>query len=108
MELKGIAQKALESGLGLWKDQKPNASKTFTAGQKEYDAVVYEVHSGDSLSVLPYGKNEPIRIFFPHTRAPSANQPYNFESKEALRKRCIGKKVKVIVEFTKKIPVKKI
>lgn len=34
MELKGVAQKALDSGLGLWKDQKPSTSKTFTSGQK--------------------------------------------------------------------------
>lgn len=107
MELKAIGQEAIEKGLGLWKDQKTNISRTTTSNQKEYDAVVYEIHSGDCLSLLVPGKAEPVRIFFPHTRAPSANQPYHFESKEALRKRCIGKKVKVHVEFSKKISVKK-
>jgi len=34
-------------------------------------------------------------VFLPHARAPAANQPYAFESREALRKRCIGKKVRV-------------
>ena len=59
------------------------------------------------MSILPDGKKEPVRYFFPHVRAPSTGQSYSFEAKDALRKRCIGKRVKVVVEFTKKIPVKK-
>lgn len=69
--------------------------------------MVYEVHSGDSISVFNPIKNEIVRVFFPNTRAPSNGKPYAFEAKEALRKRCIGKKVRVIVEFTKNINVKK-
>jgi endonuclease YncB( thermonuclease family) len=40
-------------------------------------------------------KNTYTRIFFPNARAPSANQPYCFEAKEALRKKVIGQKVRV-------------
>ena len=34
MELKECAQKAMEEGKGLWKDQKPTALKTYTPNQK--------------------------------------------------------------------------
>lgn len=54
MELKGIAQKALEEGKGLWKDQK--VVKGTTSNEKEYSAIVIEVHSGDSISVYNINK----------------------------------------------------
>lgn len=90
----------------MWKEQK--VTKSSTSNSKEFSAIVVEVHSGDSISVLGEGKKDPIRIFFPHTRAPASGQPYAFESKETLRRKCIGKKVRVEIEFVKKIPVKKI
>lgn len=49
MELKMIAQQALEDGKGLWKEQK--VIKGETLNSKSYMAVVSEVHSGDSLTV---------------------------------------------------------
>jgi hypothetical protein len=49
IELKKIAQTALESGKGLWKEQK--VTKSSTTNSKEYTGMVVEVHSGDSISV---------------------------------------------------------
>lgn len=69
-------------------------------------ATVCEVHSGDSLTVCN-DKQEFNRIYLPNIRAPTQNQPYCHESKEALRRKVIGSKVKVEVEFSKKINVKK-
>jgi endonuclease YncB( thermonuclease family) len=43
----------------------------------------------------------------PNVRAPGQNQSYSFEAREGLRKRFIGSKVRVEVEFSKKISVKK-
>ena len=40
-----------------------------------------EVHSGDSLSLLPEGKKDAMRVFLPHTRAPAVDKPFYFESK---------------------------
>ena len=53
--MKGIAEKALENGKGLWKDQKINKGQKFN--EKEYEATVVEVHSGDSISVKSLHKN---------------------------------------------------
>lgn len=49
MDLKAIAQGALQEGKGLWKEQKVTKSETLNS--KSYMATVTEVHSGDSLTV---------------------------------------------------------
>lgn len=51
LDLKAVAQKALEEGKGLWKEQKANSTKTETINTKEYFGIVTDVHSGDSISV---------------------------------------------------------
>lgn len=79
IELKEIAQTAIEEKKGLWKEQKVVKGETYS--EKEYNALVTEVHSGDSISVYNINKKEIIRVFFPNVRAPSTNQPYCFESK---------------------------
>lgn len=93
MELKLIAQNALQENKGLWKEQKVNKGETLNS--KSYMAVVAEVHSGDSLTVFNQDKNEFIRIYLPNVRAPVNNQPFAYESKEALRRRIIGNRVRV-------------
>jgi endonuclease YncB( thermonuclease family) len=49
MELKMIAQQALQEGKGLWKEQKVTKSETLNS--KSYTATVCEVHSGDNITV---------------------------------------------------------
>ena len=70
-------------------------------------ATVSEIHSGDSLTVYKEEDKKFVRIYLPNVRAPTNQQPYAYESKQALRKRIIGSRVKVQVEFSKKINVKK-
>jgi hypothetical protein len=53
------------------------------------------VNSGDSLTVYNADKNEHVRVFLPNIRAPTGTQAYSFESKELLRKKFIGQKVRV-------------
>ena len=65
-----------------------------------------EVHSGDSVSIQN-NKKQVKRIFFPNVRAPTQNQSYSYESKEFLRKKIIGSIVRVEIEFSKNINVKK-
>ncbi len=54
MELKKVAQSALEEGKGLWKEQK--VTKSSVSNNKEFTGQVVEVNSGDSLTVLNEGK----------------------------------------------------
>lgn len=68
---------------------------------------VIEVLSGDSLKVQNLEQNETVRIYLSNVKAPALGKPFAFEAKEALRKRTIGRKVKVDIEFSKNIPVKK-
>ena len=93
MELKSIAQLALQEGKGLWKEQKVNKSESINS--KSYFATVSEVNTGDSLTVFNHEKGEHIRVYLPNIRAPTNNQPYAYESKEYLRKKIIGQKVRV-------------
>lgn len=104
MELKKISQIALESGKGLWKQQQ--VTKSQSLNEKSYIGTVIEVHSGDSLSVLNPHKNSIDRVYFPNTRAPAAGQQWAFQAKETLRRKVIGQKVKVEIEFSKVINVK--
>jgi hypothetical protein len=79
MELKAIAQVALQEGKGLWKEQKVVKSETLNA--KSYMATVSEVNSGDSLTVYNHDKNEFVRVYLPNLRAPTNAQPFAYESK---------------------------
>lgn len=73
-----VAQQALETGKGLWKEQK--VIKGEVLNSKSYTATVCEVHSGDSMTVCN-DKNEFNRIYMPNIRAPTQNQPFVYESK---------------------------
>ena len=70
-------------------------------------ATVSEVNSGDSLTIYNQDKHEFTRIYLPNIRAPTNAQPFAYEAKEGLRKRVIGTKVRVEIEFSRKINVKK-
>ena len=102
---------------GLWKVSKDEESKKKTKGydskKKNFDAKVIEVHSGDSLTVIPEGSSEGRRLFLASIKAPAMarrdsddNEPWAWESKEFVRKQAIGKKVKVEMEFQREIEIK--
>lgn len=63
--------------------------------------------SGDSVKVLNLEKGDTTRVYLSNVKAPVLGKPFAFEAKEALRKRTIGKKVKVEIEFSKNIKVQR-
>jgi staphylococcal nuclease domain-containing protein 1 len=71
---------------------------------------VVEVHSGDSLSVEREADFQVFRVFLATVKAPvlmkkpgEEPDPWAWDSKEALRKAVIGKKVRVIMEFSRTV-----
>ena len=78
-------------------------------------STIVEVHSGDSLSVVLMKTGEIKRVFLSNLRAPKVgnfteNNPgesFGFEAKEYVRKKYVGKPVKVELEFIKKIKLQR-
>jgi staphylococcal nuclease domain-containing protein 1 len=84
----------------------------------EVSGTVIEVLSGDTLLLLPDGKNyatdtDLVKLSLASLRAPRAgsertgraDEPYSSESKEMLRSMTVGKPVKVCVHYEREIPV---
>jgi len=77
------------------------------AGKKEFHAKVLEVVSGDCLVVKDLDEGEERRIYFSSTKAPkparrdTKDEPFAFEAREFLRKKFVGKKVKVAIDYTR-------
>ncbi|CAI2381554.1 unnamed protein product [Moneuplotes crassus] len=116
-KLKDAQDIAQINQVGLWKSLKEEESKKKTKSydpkKKNFEAKVVEIHSGDSLTVLPEGGEE-RRIFLASIKAPtiarndsSDHEPWAWESKEFMRRQAIGKKVKVEMEFQREIEIKK-
>ena len=71
---------------------------------------VLEIHSGDNLTIERDGDFMPVRVYLATVKAPAIMKkpgedpdPWAWESKEALRKATIGKKVKVVMEFSRTV-----
>ena len=111
--LKSLQDEGMIHGKGIWKDYKgkmpmtekkadtnPDLAKLLAS--PEFEAVVVAVHSGDTFTVET-PKQQPYRISFSNLKAKSMgnpvkgedSQPWAFEAKEALRKKIIGKTVRV-------------
>ena len=106
-DLKGVAQEAINSGRGLWKDKEHQQTKTQGLDTKTFVGKALEVFSGDSVKILNLETNDIIRVFLANVKAPQQGKPFSWEAKEALRRRVIGRKLKVELEFSKNITVKK-
>lgn len=102
---------------GLWKalknEESKKKTKSYDPTKKDFDARIVEVHSGDSITILPEG-GEPRRVFLASIKAPAMaknesddHEPWAWESKEFVRRQVIGKKVKVEMEFQREIEIKK-
>ncbi|XP_028130612.1 staphylococcal nuclease domain-containing protein 1 [Diabrotica virgifera virgifera] len=118
-KLRAAEKQAKEGRRRLWKDFVPTAPK-ITGKEKEFSATVSEVNNGDAL-VLKMANGDSKKIFLASIRAPKepgrANDdegkpiprpkgfrplydiPYMFEAREYLRKKLIGKKVHVVVDY---------
>jgi endonuclease YncB( thermonuclease family) len=95
----------------IWKDFKPaEEKKQQKPSTSDFMGRVIEVHSGDSLSVERDGDFKQFRIYLATVKAPILQKkpgeepdPWAWDSKEALRKAVIGKKVRVIMEFSRTV-----
>ena len=98
---------------GMWKDFDPTKAGSLKLDiPKEFEGKVIEVFSGDCIFILRVGDLVEQKVYLAGVRAPSVggiNQdpsPWGWEAKELLRKRLLGKKVNVEMEYSKEIPPK--
>lgn len=107
---------AKEKRLRIWKDYSPAANTGAEIKDKTYSAKVVEVVNGDAM-VVKGSDNEFKKIFLASIRPPRMTDdveekrdskqrmrplydiPYMFEAREFLRKRLIGKKVNIQVDY---------
>ena len=106
-QLKSVAQEAINAHRGLWKDKQQQQSKTQGLDSKGFVGKALEVYSGDSFKVLNLETNDVVRIFLANVKSPQQGKPFAWEAKESLRKKVIGKKLKVELQFSKNINIKK-
>ncbi|KAL5009849.1 hypothetical protein ScPMuIL_012154 [Solemya velum] len=121
-KLRAAEKIAKEKKLRIWKDYKPSV-QTIDIKDKTFSGKVVEVVNGDSLVLkLPDSSSKFKKIFLASIRPPrqvadgTENQPpgsrdgprrsrplydipYMFEAREFLRKKLIGKKVNVQVDY---------
>lgn len=117
--LRSAERQAKEAHKRLWKDWQATTPK-ITGKEKEFTAVVSEIINGDAL-VVKQANGEYKKIFLASIRPPKesgrANDddgkpvprpkgfrplydiPYMFEAREYLRKKLIGKKVHVVIDY---------
>lgn len=95
----------------MWKDFKQaEEKKQQKASTTDFVGRVIEIHSGDSLTVERESDFTPIRVYLATVKAPvlmkkpgEEPDPWAWDSKEFLRKTTIGKKVRVIMEFSRTV-----
>lgn len=112
-----LAEKAAkEKRLRIWKDYAPSGPQ-ISSKEREYNATVVEIAAGDALIVkAPCGTTK--KVFLSSIRPPRGpvgedgkaasrpkdfrhlyDIPWMFEAREFLRKKLIGKQVKVVVDY---------
>jgi endonuclease YncB( thermonuclease family) len=104
---------AQSKNLKIWKDLKPQEEKKQQKpSTTDFAGRVVEIHSGDSLTIERESDFALIRVYLTTVKAPQLMKkpgedpdPYAWESKEELRKLTIGKKVRVVMEFSKTVKV---
>ena len=106
-ELKNAQTIAQGKRAGVWKSFMPEESKT---NLTDFTGKVVEVTSGDCLTVERDADFKLIKVFLASIKAPKitneTQENYGWESKEALRKLTIAKKVSVQIEYGKEIQTK--
>ncbi|THV02345.1 transcription factor [Dendrothele bispora CBS 962.96] len=106
--LRTAERTAKEKRAGLYASAAPVAApKTVTSsGQSRvFDATVSRIWSGDQISVVEKDTGKERRVQLSSTRAPRLTDPkqayYAQEAREFLRKKLIGKHVKVTIDFVR-------
>lgn len=120
-KLRAAEKFAKEKRLRIWKDYMPAAP--ISIQNKEFSGKVIEIVNGDAIVVklpdgspkkihlsslrpprlLPKedGSQEPLTVKDGKRSKPLYDVPYMFEAREFLRKKLIGKKVNVVVDYIK-------
>uniref|UniRef100_A0A1W7R9I0 Staphylococcal nuclease domain-containing protein 1 n=1 Tax=Hadrurus spadix TaxID=141984 RepID=A0A1W7R9I0_9SCOR len=117
-KLRSAEKIAKEKRLRLWKDYMPSGP-TVSAEDREFQGKVIEVINADAL-VIKLGDGTSKKIFLASIRPPRLSEdksenksrtfrplydiPYMYEAREFLRKKLIGKKVNVTVDYIMKKP----
>jgi staphylococcal nuclease domain-containing protein 1 len=102
-ELRELQKSAQASKKGRWHSYVAPSM----GGGKEFHAKVAEIVSGDCMIVRDVDTNEERRVYLSSTKAPKQGrkdekpEPWAYEAKEFLRKKFIGKKVKVTLDYTR-------
>jgi endonuclease YncB( thermonuclease family) len=101
---------AQSKAVRIWKDFKQEEKKQQKASASDFMGKVVEVHTGDSLTIERESDGKLFRVFLATVKAPLLMKkagedpdPYAWESKEAMRKATIGKRVKVVMEFSRTV-----
>lgn len=73
-----------------------------SAYEKEFEAKIVQVNSGDAIAIHYNGTDH--KLYLASVRAPRImrgrmTEPYSFEAREYLRKKVIGKKVKIVSSY---------
>lgn len=113
VKLRKFEKEAKSKKLRIWRDYK-DASQGSGSNQS-FDGKVIEIINGDALMVKDIDKNVVKKIFISSVRPPRPEAqgkeergksfrplydvPFLFEAREFLRKRLIGKKVKIVVDY---------
>ncbi|KAH9915674.1 transcription factor [Fomitopsis serialis] len=105
--LRAAERTAKEKRLYLYANAAAPSAKTngtaVNGGSRTFDATVIRVWSGDQISVTDRNTGKERRLQLSSTRAPRMSDPkqayYAQEAREFLRKRLIGKHVKVQIDF---------
>eukprot|EP00475_Leptophrys_vorax_P017560 TRINITY_DN2419_c0_g1_i1.p1 TRINITY_DN2419_c0_g1~~TRINITY_DN2419_c0_g1_i1.p1 ORF type:complete len:990 (-),score=358.13 TRINITY_DN2419_c0_g1_i1:152-3121(-) len=108
--LEAAEREAKEKRTNLWRNAQPEVIAA--NDNRDFTAKVVQILSGDTLIVVDSGNVE-LKLTLSSIRAPRfgnrRDKPEDFalESKEFLRKKLIGHKVQVIVEYTKTLSEEK-
>jgi len=105
-KLQKLEESAKQQKLRIWFNhiEKKHAENEV----KEYIGTVTQVLSGDRIAIQVDGTNQELKFSLASIRAPrmgvrgQPDEPFAFEARESLRKKLIGKQVKVEVEYARK------
>lgn len=112
-KLREAEKKAKDKRLRIWRGYTP--SSTLGDSPKNFQGKVIEINNGDGL-LIKKDSGEVVKVFLSSIRPPRAvdtgespqrgkipkplyDYPFMFEAREFLRKRLIGKKVQVTVDY---------
>ncbi|KAL0956527.1 hypothetical protein HGRIS_002668 [Hohenbuehelia grisea] len=108
--LRAAEKTAKEKRVYLYANAAPVSSSasngvTSNGNSRNFDATVIRIWSGDQISVVEKDSNKERRLQLSSTRGPKASDPkqayYALEAREFLRKKLIGKHVKVTIDFVR-------